>query len=107
MKKQKNNGLSYERKVAQTLANLGFRKVQLTRSSADYGADIICYDGMGRVVVQCKDYNKPVGVKAIQEVIAARQFYGAVRAAVATNNRFTKNAKEMAKRCGVELWEKF
>lgn len=98
-------GKQYELRVAQRLANAGFQRVQLTRSSADYGADIVCYDGLGLMVVQCKHYRRPVGVKAIQEAIAARQFYGASRAAVATNNRFTRNAKIMAKRCRVELME--
>ncbi len=105
--KRKNNGKQYELHVAQRLANAGFWNVHLTRSSADYGADIICYDGLGRMVVQCKHYNKPVGIRAIQEVIAARQFFGATRAAVATNSTYTRNAKNMAKRCGVELWERF
>lgn len=104
---KRNNGKSYELHVAQRLANAGFGYVQITKSSGDYGADIICCDGLGRMVVQCKYYHKPVGVKAVQEVIAARQFYGAVRAAAATNSTFTKNAKKLASRCGVELWERF
>lgn len=44
---------------------------------------------------------------ATQEVNAARQYYGASRAAVATNTTFTKQAKQLAARCGVELWERF
>lgn len=105
--KRKNNGRHYERQVAQRLANAGFMWVQLTKPSSDYGADIICYDGLGRMVVQCKYYHGKVGVSAVQEVAAARQYYKAVRAAVATNSTFTKNAVKLARACGVELWERF
>ena len=60
-----------------------------------------------KIVVQCKHYSKPVGVRAIQEVNAARKYYNASRAAVATNSTFTKQARALAKRCGVELWERY
>lgn len=76
--------------------------------SGDYGADVIARGFLfTKIVVQCKHYSKPVGVRAVQEVNAARQYYGASRAAVATNTTFTKQAKMLAKRCGVELWEKY
>ena len=76
--------------------------------SNDFGADVIARGFMfSKIVVQCKHYSKPVGVKAVHEVNAARQYYGASRAAVATNSTFTKQAKQLAKRCGVELWERY
>ena len=77
-------------------------------STPDFGADIVARGFMfAKIVVQCKYYSKPVGVRAVQEVNAARQYYGASRAAVATNSTFTKAARELAKRCNVELWEGF
>lgn len=76
--------------------------------SGDYGADVIARGFLfTKIVVQCKHYSKPVGVRAVQEVNAARQYYGASRAAVATNSTFTRQAKQLAKRCGVELWERY
>lgn len=76
--------------------------------SPDFGADVIARGFMfSKIVVQCKHYSKPVGVRAVQEVNAARQYYGASRAAVATNSTFTRQAKQLAKRCGVELWERY
>ena len=75
---------------------------------ADFGGDITARGFLlTKIVVQCKCYNKPVGVKAVMEVNAARRYYHASRAAVATNSTFTKHARELAKHCGVELWEKY
>ncbi len=74
--------------------------------TGDFGADITARGlFLSKIVVQCKRYSKPVGVKAVQEVHAAREYYHASRAAVATNSTFTRAARELAKRCGVELWE--
>lgn len=73
----------------------------------DFGADIVARRLFWKIVVQCKHYSKPVGVRAVQEVIAARQYYGASIAAVATNRTFTRAAKQLAQRCGVELWERY
>jgi HJR/Mrr/RecB family endonuclease len=75
---------------------------------ADFGGDITARGFLfTKIVVQCKCYSKPVGVKAVMEVNAARRYYHASRAAVATNNTFTKQAKELARHCGVELWENY
>ena len=86
----------------------GWMFVEQVGQTGDFGADVIARGFMfSKIVVQCKHYSKPVGVKAVQEVNAARQYYGASRAAVATNSTFTKQAKQLAKRCGVELWERY
>ena len=75
---------------------------------ADFGADIIARGFLfSKIVVQCKDYSKPVGVRAVQEAAAAKRYYHASRAAVATNSTFTRQARELAKRCGVSLWERY
>ena len=57
------------------------------------------------MAVQAKRYAKPVGVKAVQEVAAARSFYGASGAAVITNGAFTPAARRLAASCRVELWD--
>jgi restriction system protein len=86
----------------------GFLFVRRIGKSGDFGADIIARGFLfSKIVVQCKNYSHPVGVRAVQEVNAARRYYGASRAAVATNNTFTKQAIELAKKCEVELWQKF
>lgn len=101
-------GEQYEIQCARKMRWHGFASVQRVGRSGDFGADIVARGFMfSKIVVQCKYYSKPVGVRAVQEVNAARQYYGASRAAVATNSTFTKAARELARRCNVELWEGF
>lgn len=99
---------AYEQHCARKMMFHGFFGIEVVGKSGDYGADIIARTWwLAKIVVQCKHYSKPVGVKAVQEINAARQYYGASRAAVATNNTFTKQARKLARSCGVELWEGF
>ncbi len=100
------NGHDYERYVACWLENQGYRDVKVTPKSGDYGADILCIDSDGyKVAVQCKLYQKPVGYKAVEEVLAAMHYYGCNIAMVVTNNTFTKQATSAAKKVGVKLIE--
>lgn len=102
------DGKAYEHYCADKMRLHGFYAIKVVGKAGDYGADIVARGFMfARIVVQCKHYSKPVGVRAVQEVNAARQYYGASRAAVATNSTFTKAAQELAKACGVELWAHF
>lgn len=106
--KQRNKGKAYEEHCARKMAWHGYWFIERIGRSGDFGADIVARGFMlQKIVVQCKHYSKPVGVKAVQEVSAARQYYNASRAAVATNNRFTRQARELAQKCGVELWERY
>lgn len=81
--------------------------VQLTPTSGDYGADLVGTDENGQVVViQAKRYQRPVGVRAIQEVLGGKVHYSASRALVITNNEFTPNARTLARQAHVELWDR-
>ena len=105
---KKMTGTEYEKRVAAKMRWSWFWSVEHVGKSGDFGADIIARDfWMRKCVVQCKCYHKPVGVKAVQEVIAARQYYHASRAIVASNSTFTKAARQLASRCGVELWPRY
>jgi len=75
-----------------------------TSASGDQGADIIVRKANHTLVIQCKKYSKPVGNKAVQEVIAAREFTQADSAAVVSNNTYTKSAKALAHASQVHLW---
>lgn len=102
----KRKGDWYEHKVARKMKLHGYFFVRVRGRSGDFGGDITarCFP-FGKIVIQCKNYKSKVGVAAVQEVYAAKTYYHATRAAVATNSSFTKNARELARRCGVELWE--
>lgn len=97
------NGYEYEEACARYLRKKGFKDVQVTQASRDQGADILARRKKEKYAVQCKYYAKPVGNKAVQEVYAAKTFYGCDRALVMSNATFTKGAKELAESLDVEL----
>ncbi|WDL97946.1 restriction endonuclease [Alicyclobacillus sp. ALC3] len=100
------DGRTFETKLGLHFAQRGF-EVETTPTSGDYGADLVLTDANGnRTVVQAKRYSGAVGVKAVQEVSAARAMYGATGAIVITNSHFTKNAMILAANTGVYLWDR-
>lgn len=106
MKPRKINGYEYEERVAKSLRKKGYSNVTVTPKSGDYGADIVAINKMGeRVCFQCKHYDGSVGISAVQEVNAANSHYGCTKAAVITNSKFTKAAKELAIENDIDLFE--
>ena len=55
--------------------------------------------------IQCKCYSDPIGIKAIQEAYAGKDYYNAMIGAVMTNQSFTKTAKEFADKLNIVLWD--
>ncbi len=101
-------GKQYEQHVASKMRWHLYFFVRVSGKPGDYGADIFARTlFLEKVVVQCKCYHRPVGVQAVQQAIAAKQYYSAGKAVVATNSTFTRNARKLARKCGVELWERY
>ena len=99
-------GIEFERYCMDYLQRKGFRNIQPTAASGDYGADIVATDWRGeKWVFQCKCYSHNVGNSAVQEVVGAKAHYGATRAAVMTNAKLTKQAKVQAWENAVEIIE--
>jgi restriction system protein len=94
--------IKYEEYCAKLISNQGWI-CEATKVTGDQGADIKAKKNGKVLVVQCKQYSSSVGNAAVQEVIAARGFYGAHYAVVVTNSTYTKSAMELAKRTGVIL----
>lgn len=102
------DGTVFEQYVGYRMLEDGYRDIQFTATTGDFGADIIAYDSENRkVCVQCKRYSTPVGVEAVQQITSARMYYECARAIVITNSTFTTAAKEVATKTGIELEEKF
>lgn len=102
------SGQEYELYCAKRLGREGFHNLSLTPDSGDFGADIIGYNRNGqKVCFQCKKYESSVGVSAVQEVLAAKVYYNADRAAVLTTSTFTPAARKLAKSGNVELIERY
>ena len=95
----------YEEYIAEELRREGYTEVNTTPKSGDFGADILARDGDRTVCVQCKRYapGHPVGVKAVQEIYSAKDYYGCNDAYLYTTSDFTKAAMEMANELGVLL----
>lgn len=97
----------FERFVARLFAAAGFVNVSVTQSSGDYGADVLMRSGDGeKICIQCKKYSKKVGVSSVQEIAAAKAYYGCDVAAVATNSYFTENAIRLARSNNVLLFDR-
>lgn len=99
------SGQEYERFVASYLVDHGFRGIEMTRTTGDYGVDILASKGGLRYAVQCKYYSSHVGISAVQQAASGMAFYGCQRAMVVTNNSFTAAAKALADKTGVILCE--
>ncbi len=99
-------GHDFEYYCAQILRSNGFEDVQVTRGSGDFGADILASKDGVTYAVQCKCYDWPVGVPAVQEVFAGRAFYDRMVGAVMTNQTFTRPARTLADKLNVLLWDR-
>lgn len=99
-------GHEFEYYCAELLAKCGFRDVQVTKGSGDYGVDILAEKEGVTYAIQCKCYTSPVGVKAVQEAYAGRDYYDRMVGAVLTNQYFTRPAVEAAKKLKILLWDR-
>ena len=80
--------------------------MQRTRYVGDYGADLIVNKAGVKTVVQAKRYGKAVGIKAVQEAVAAKGMYGCTEAMVVTNSTYTRAAIDLARANRVSLWDR-
>lgn len=99
-------GHEFEYYCADLLMKRGFQEVEVTRGSGDYGIDILAERDGVTYAIQCKCYSAPVGVKAVQEAYAGRDYYDCMVGAVLTNQYFTQPAVEAAKKLKILLWDR-
>lgn len=71
-------------------------KARVTQVSGDQGVDIVADKRGTRIVIQCKKYSKPVGNRAVQEIVAAIAHEGAQRGVVVTTTDYTPAAEKLA-----------
>ncbi len=96
------SGIEFEQLLKTIFEKQGY-KVMLTKKSHDYGADLILNKNNKLSIVQAKCYGKNIGIKAVQEIIAARAHYKAEDMFVATNRYFSKEAIILAGEHNVKL----
>lgn len=99
-------GHDFEYFCADLLRKKGFIDVEVTKASGDYGIDILAEKDGITYGIQCKRYQEPVGIKAIQEAYAGKEYYDKMVGAVMTNQYFTTPAVETAKKLKILLWDR-
>ncbi len=99
-------GRDFEFFCADLLRKRGFLEVEVTKGSGDNGVDILAEKDGISYAIQCKRYEEPVGVKAVQEAYAGRDYYDRMVGVVMSNQYFTKGAVEMARKLRILLWDR-
>lgn len=100
------DGHEFEHFCASVLKKNGFESVDVTKGSGDQGIDIVAIKEGVKYGIQCKCYSANITNKAVQEVIAGKEFYNCHVGAVLTNRYFTNSAKELAEKTGILLWDR-
>ena len=100
------NGFQFERFCGDLLRNNGFRNVEVTQGSGDYGIDILAEKDEVTYAIQCKCYSSKIGNKVIQEVYSGKAFYNRMVGVIMTNNYFTQSAIDTAKKTKILLWNR-
>ena len=99
-------GHEFEYYCADLLKKKGFLEVEVTKGSGDYGVDILAEKDGITYAIQCKCYQAPVGIKAVQEAYAGRDYYDRMVGVVMTNQYFTSPAVDAARKLKILLWDR-
>ena len=97
---------SFEELTKEMLFKDGFENISVTKSSGDFGADVIAFKNEIRYAIQCKNYSSSLGNTPVQEVNAGKTFYKCHVGVVMTNSTFTPGANELAHATGILLWDR-
>ena len=90
------DGADFEKYVAAKFRSAGYQ-VSTTRATGDYGVDLIARKGKERIAVQCKRHGRPVGVAAVQQVVAGAAWHRCTSTMVVSNQEFTPAAITLAR----------
>lgn len=101
----KMTGIEFEDFLLSLFTRLGYQG-KTTKVFGDFGGDLVINKNGVKTVVQAKRWSKKTGVKAVQEVVAAKGYYGASEAIVVASHGFTQQAYELARANKVELWDR-
>lgn len=98
----RSNGIDFEIACAERLESCGWR-VARTKTTGDQGVDLIASLESVAVAIQCKDYNSPVGNKAVQEIYAGKNFENCDFGVVVGKTGYTDSAKQLANKLNIYL----
>jgi len=95
-------GVDFENYLYSIFEKLGYSVTQ-TKGSGDKGVDLVLTKNGITYVIQAKFYSGVVGFDAIKEAHTGKDIYKADKAAVVTNNSFTRQAIETAATLNITL----
>jgi HJR/Mrr/RecB family endonuclease len=101
------SGTDFEHLLVRLFESMGYA-VQHIGKSADQGGDLIANKDGERILIQAKRYkNWSTGNEAVQQVLAAMQFYNCNKGMViSTSENFTPAAQQLAHATNIELISK-
>ena len=81
--------------------------VEQTKYTGDFGADLIIKRDNSRIAVQVKRYSKDnkVGVKDINQLIGAKEYYKCDSSIIVTTSSYSAQGRELAENTNVKLYE--
>ena len=88
-------GVDFEHYIENILKDADFDVIR-TPTTGDQGVDLIAEKEGTKIAIQCKFYSKPVGNKAVQEVVAGATYYDCNVGCVVSNNTYTPAARKLA-----------
>jgi len=95
-------GIRFENHCMEILKQHGW-EVKETPNTGDQGVDLIASINDLRICIQCKDHEKSIGNKAVQEISAGKLFWEGTHAILVSKSGFTKSAQQLAKSNNVKL----
>ncbi len=99
-------GIKFEYHCMKILKDNGW-EVKETPNTGDQGVDIIASINDLRICIQCKDHEKAIGNKAVQEISAGKLYWKGTHAIIVSKSGFTKSAHQLAKSNKVRLINEF
>jgi len=98
------NPYDFEHYVANLFCKLGF-KAEATKSSGDFGVDVVAYKGGKKYVVQCKRHAAHVkdDSPALQQFIGSMEIYKSKHGIFVNTSGYTPAARKLAKKHNIYL----
>jgi len=96
------NGEDFENLVVRLYNAMGYESKRIG-GHGDQGGDVIANKNGESLLIQAKCYQGSVGNAAVQQAVAAKQYYGCTKAVVITTSYFTLEAITLAKSTSIEL----
>jgi len=99
----------FEKFIAKLFRAMNY-ETRVTQASNDYGIDVVAEKGNEKIAIQCKRYRpgNPVSNRDVQRLLGAMQLKNvrATHSIIITTSHFTVQAREQAKECAIELWDR-